>query len=310
MILGFVTKTGASPTYFSQSAGNMGDTGGVGYIARKPDGTNMGSYQSAGQARNAFETMVGRDRLIRWERQDMRGGIEQHVAIGTPLTPAEIWGADLRIWFEPAFAVGSAIIQTVVTNSVRQVSDLSQSGSTLIEPTVADQPILLDPDPLFNQLPTLMFDGVSDFMSLNTVGLGLTPPFTMVVVTNFTGAPTGQHVIDSPTPITMGVNGAGLWRYDNGGVTLLGPAATPAPGILSVKQNDVAGPTAARFRVDGALVGFNATPLAAGAPFSVGGFAPGLFWPGSVAMIVVASTADADDVRLIQTERWAADRFQ
>ncbi len=310
MILGFVTKTGASPTFFSQSAGNVGDGGGVGYIARKPDGTNMGTYQSAAQARNAFETMVGRERFVRWDRADLNGDIESYVAIGTPLTPAEIWGDDLQVWFEPEFALGSAQVSSSVTNKVPLVNSLTDNGGLLRQATVANQPVLVNPTAGFLDRATLLFDGVSDFTLESTAVAALAVPFTLIVVTNYNGvAGIDRHAIEgSVGTVTVGVDAAADYQYDNGGVVITGPAAGSAVAILSVKQDDAASGPGARFRVNGVQVGSNATTLAGGSAFTVS--SASRFWPGNVAMVVVAAGADADDVRVIQTERWARERFQ
>ena len=162
----FVTRTGASRTFESQSPNNVGNEVGVGYTLRTATGLNLGSYRSAPEAMAAFARRFGPNRILKWKQQNLAGDIEQHVAIGLPLDPEEIWLDDLIQWLEPDLVPGSVILQDVALQTIRQIYDLSGTDNLAVQTALASQPTVVANDSGFNGRESIAFDGGDQLLGL------------------------------------------------------------------------------------------------------------------------------------------------
>lgn len=303
----FVTRTFASRTFQSQGANNVGNEVGVGYTLRTASGQNLGSYRSVSEAQAAFAQRYGPNRILKWKQQDMVGDIEQHVAIGLPLSPREVWLNNLVQWFEPSELINSLIQQDVVLETVRQIYDLSGSNNFAIQATPAAQPTVVVADTGFNDRQSLNFDGVDDVMLTPNLTT-LSPPYTIIVVARALADPGDALFVNTAgDDLALGTNGAGAWKLRVGATTL--PAGTLPPladaAILTARVTA----TASEFRLNGVVEGTIAGVPAANGTVALGnGFD---FFTGRIAAVMIAiGDTEPNDARILQTERYFRERYQ
>jgi len=300
-IVAYVTRTYADSGSFSQSVHNVGNAGGVAYSLRKADGQNLGSYQSVPDAQRAFRQFYGTSNILHWKRQDMAGQVEQHVAVGLPLDPSEIWGDDLTMWVEPFLGVS---LLNSATKTIFQMSDLSGNGYPCDGPA-GEEPVLISEDGNFNDRPTVDFDEVAT-QRFDVTGLTVTVPFTMIFVANSLAVPGTRRTLIyvAGTPVIFGTNLAGNWELNNGGGLITSSLATSTPRVITIRQSAVA----VELRIDGVVIGTNAAAPANGA-LTISR-SDGTAWGGRFAMFNLISVVDADDMRVRQAERYAMERFK
>lgn len=311
-VVAFITRTFASRTFFSQSPNNVGADGGVGYTLRKADGTNLGSFQDVAAAQATFRRLFGPSRILKWERRDLRGDVEQHVAIALPLDPREIWGDQLALWTEPALVPGSVTLQTVSAGTIRKIADLSGDGNNAEQTTLVDQPTLIGSDSDFNGRAAINFDGAAvqffDVPSTAPTAGFIGVPFTVIVVANLASAGVDRALVfmSGATLFRFGSNVAGVWEVDNGaGPSITGPAVSAASSDIATFRQTAAGGT---LRVNSVVVGSNALlPSAETLTISDPGVPS---WDGRVSLIVIARNGDLDNTKILQTERYARFRYQ
>jgi hypothetical protein len=318
-IVATVTSCGGS-TFFSQDAANIGGQGGNAFTLRKADGTSLGGFNSRSEAQASFNQTYGRNRIYRWERRDLRGGIEQWVCIGSPIDPSEIWqlqgpsqvpnalpaDSSLIQWIEPSLVPGSVKLADVATGAISTVSDLSGSANAL---TAQSATTLVAEDSAFSGRPVFDIDRLSlQGFSVPSL-LTLAPPWTMVLVANnLDGVASGTlvHVDDGGAAEFRLQTGAGAGWQARVGVgapfTLLDGSSAFA-AVISVKATA----SELQFRVAGVAIGTIPLPVGTGA-LKIGGYdtAP---WGGRLAFFMLANIADADNTRIAQTERYCHERY-
>lgn len=305
-VVGNVTATGASD-FFTQGLNNIGNTGGVAFIARKVDGQNLGSYRTAGEAINAFRRLFGPARIQQVRRRDLRAGVENYEIIGYPLDPTEVWQEDLLLWYEPSISLAGILLADAALQTIFRVTDLSGGGEFATQATPADQPTLVSSAPGFNGHPVIDFDEASTQLLTvpNVTSVGI--PFTLIAVAS-SDAPVGvsRNLVEmgGATPFRLGVDFAGDWTLTNGGVPIVdGPSSSNAT-ILVVKQSA----TGAEMRVNGVVVGSNAgVPSATTIQVGDDGITP---WGGRLALLMVVREADPDNIKILLSERYARERYQ
>lgn len=283
------------------------NSGGVAYTLRKADGTNLGSYQTVSQARNAFASSFGLQNIQRWEQRNLPADIEQHVCIALPLDPKEIWGDSLITWYEPSLVPGSLIQQDVSLATILQINDLSGSDNLMQQLTPGDQATLA---------LGLTFDGrnVIDFSPtqgyVSTTITALVPPYTIIAVANNRAPTVGGNLFDvfgGAPELNLGDDAAtGAWFLEVGAATITSATISGANPDTVVVQQRTDGNL---LRVNGVTDGSSAGIPAAGT-FSIGGLTTDA-WDGQLALLIIAASADDNELtRIRQTERYATDRYR
>lgn len=327
-IVAAVTRASASRFYSQQSPLNPGNAGGNAYTLRKADGTALGTYRSVAEAQAVFNRYHGPSRVYRWERRDLAGDIEQHVCIGTPLDPGEIWllqpgsplqpnspdSSALDQWMEPDLNINTVKLASVSTNVINTVSDISGSGNYL--QAQSGDPYLVESDPNFLGRPVIDFDFAGTQAGFSVPNLGsITRPYTVIVVANsLNGFNINGHVwITSNNPrirFFVGFDGAThVWEMRIGGFPTGTQsdvsAETPAPAILVAKVEV----DKTSFRCNGK--DFGTVPAATGPVPGVvilGGYDTDPF-NGRIAFHALSRIADPDNTRIRQTERYLSEKF-
>lgn len=303
----FVTRTFASRTFQTQSPENVGNETGVGYTLRTAAGQNLGSYRSVSEAQAAFARRYGPNRILKWQQQNLRGDIEQHVAIGLPLDPSEIWQDALIEWISPSLIPGSIVLQSVSLATIQRASDLSGSGNQAVQTTLAQQPTLVASDAGFNDRASIQGSGAQQLLvpSITT----LTPPYTIIAVARAT-VDIGGDVVFVDTggdDLILGGNGAGVWELVVGGTSLFAVDTPPisSAAVLTVQVTD----TESVFRLNGATQGTIAgVPDANGTVTLLNALD---FLIGRLADVMIATgETEPNDTRILQTERYYRERYQ
>lgn len=309
--------------FYSQAERNVGSGGGNNFTLRKADGLQLGTYENVGQAQAAFAQFHGSNRILKWQRSDLRGDIEQWVAIGTPLDPSEIWvlqqptaqvpnatpaQTSLIHWVEPAVSLGSIKLIDVDTNTIRRVSDLSGANNFWLVDDENNAPVLIDPDNDFNGRPSVALE-VDPGAGFNVPNLGsLAPPYTIILVANnsFSSFNGVLAEVDGATTLRFSEDGAtGEWQLRVGGAPITSSiVGDTSPAILTATVTS----TTTRFRVNGVDAGSLAAAPNAG-PFIIGGLASDS-WFGRISFAMIADLVDSNDTRILQTERYLRERYQ
>lgn len=316
-IVATVTKASSSQFFAQEPGVNVGSSGGVAFTLRKADGTNLGSYQSASQAMATFAQFHGPNRIYKWQQRNLAGDIEQHVCIGTPLDPSEIWvlgppgqapnaqpPTSLIEWIEPAAVPGSVNIVDVSTGVIRLIKDLSGSSNVI---SAEATPNLVEGNLSFNSRPVVnLVGGDSEGFSGFTVR---SPPWTIVMVAinlDPGGDPVTLLEIDGggASIFRLGTDGANLWEANVGGTTVKG-TASDSTSILTAKANG----TNVVYRVNGVDEGTIAANPESGV-LKIGGFDAAFPFTGRFAFLMISDIADADNTRVLQMERYCRERFQ
>lgn len=304
----FVTRTFASRTFESQAPNNVGDEVGVGYVLRDSKGQNLGMYRSVSEAQHAFARRYGPNRILKWKQQNLGGDIEQHVAVGLPLSPQEIWLTNLVEWSEPSLVPGSVSLQDVALQTIRQVSDLSGQNNFSQQTVTASQPTLASGG-TFNGSAVVEFDGSVPQLLLTPNLITLTPPYIIIAVANSTLNDGGDVFIITTAgdDLVIGGDGAGAWELRVGAASLLATDLPPlsAPAILVARVTA----TLTEFRLNGVSQGSIAGVPAANGTLTLGFGIDAL--TGSIAAVMIALGAtDPNDARILQSERWFRSRYQ
>lgn len=303
-VVGYVIKA-TSSRFFSQSRGNVGAAGGVEYVARNTRGEHLGGYKNAAMAMAAFSQFYGKNRIARWERRDLPSNVEQYVAIGSPLDPSEIWNDNLEVWVEPSQVPSSVLLTNAVAKTIFSIGDISGNGNKLV---AVHNPVLIDGDPLFNdQLSVNMDKAQVQGFTVPTL-TALAPPYTMIIVGNsFQDPGLNSELVDvdgSGNDLRLGVSGTGAWQVRIGASTITGGLAGPAPVILTVKVT----PAATNFRVNGVAIGSVAAVPDSGS-LVIGTGPAGGPHPGRFAFLMIADIADADNTKIMMTERYVRSKY-
>jgi len=263
-VVGFITRSGAS-NFFSQAEGNVGDTGGNRFIARKPDGTSLGGYNSAGAALNAFRRLHGGNRVFQIRRRDLPSRVEHYEVISDPPSPNEIFEENLVLWTEPVFRPSVTLSGTA--NQIARVrSRTAKPTPQLFQATAGNQPFFLQNDDQFNENnvfdtddPTQRFFDVSNLI--------LTPPFAIFLCCNHTSAVPVDFTASAVSFASGGgyignVGGvSAVWGVNNGAV-IASPQfiSTTTPDVVVYEQST----TGAALYVNGVLAGVNGAVPGAG----------------------------------------------
>lgn len=258
-VVGFITRSGAT-NFFSQAEGNVGDTGGNRFIARKPDGTSLGGYNSAGAALNAFRRLHGGNRVFQIRRRDLPSRVEHYEIISDPPSPNEIFPVNLSLWLEPDFEPSITLSAPASNNLVQSIRSRSARPSpTASQATAANQGFFLQGDSEFNEATVVGTDDPVDRF-YDVSGLALTPPFALFICFNHTAAvPIGAGAaavsIDGGSVFVGNAGGGGNWGVFNGAIINgTQPISTGRPDVVVYEQS-LAG---ASLYVNGVLEGSNA----------------------------------------------------
>lgn len=316
-IVAAITRASVSRFFSQQGSLNAGNEGGNAYTLRKADGTSLGTYRSVSEAQGVFNRFHGPSRVYRWERRDLAGDIEQHVCIGTPLNASEIWilrqpnpripnspgDTALRQWTEPASVPNSVKLQSVTTGVINTINDISGNDNPLV---AVDEPLYVESDPNFNSKPVVDFDDPPG-SGFNVPNLGaISAPYTMIMVANNLD-PGGNGFLwntDVFPRLEITETPAGHWRMIHEGTGDIDSMFTGGdrPDILVIKAQPVAGGTNLTFRVNGTDWGtLFATDVAGEVELGGHNLDP---WDGRLAFHMIANIADADNTRIVQTERY------
>ena len=311
-VAGYVTRSGGS-TFFSQSPNNPTGTGGVKFLARRSDGSSLGGYEDAGQAIRAFKNALGA-RFFQARRQNLPGLTEQYVIISSPLDPGEIWGTDDSIiWVEPSFPT-KVQLSDVMTKTVRAVLSLVGGAKTtyppvnLIQNTLANQGSLSQASAKFNGRDVLVTAAPAKGYATPALTT-LAPPYSIVLAANANVVGLSQTLVSidvGGSPLLIGDDGAGNWLVTAGaGAVATGvPISTGPPDIITVASTT----TTTSVRVNQVPAGSTANVAGSGT-LEIGGLSTDT-WNGSLAFLFIGDEVDADAVRVIQTERYAIDRYR
>lgn len=321
-IVATVTRASASKFFSQQGSLNLGNSGGNAYTLRKADGTSLGTYRSVAEAQGVFNRYHGPGRVYRWERQDLAGDIEQHVCIGTPLNAGEIWiltrpnpgipndrgRTSLQQWCEPSIAQNSVRLSTVTSEGgvISSVSDISGSNHPL---QAVEEPLYVESDANFLGRSVVDFDQTgAPFNGLEILSDDylLSPPYTLIMVANnLNSGSNGVLWNTSVFPRLEILDGpAGVWRMtvEATGDVDSATVGDSTPDILVVKARPLNVGARFTFRVNGVDEGYvDATDIAGG--IQIGGFDIDPF-DAHMAFHMIADIADADDIRIEQTERY------
>jgi hypothetical protein len=324
-IVAAITRASASRFFSQQSPLNPGNTGGNAYTLRRADGTSLGTYRSVAEAQAVFNRYHGPSRVYRWDRQDLAGDIEQHVCIGTPLNAGEIWvlkqpnpqvpndpgDTSLQQWMEPAYVPNSVKLESVVTGVIDSISDISGADHPL---EAVGDPLLVESDPNFKDKLVVDFDNPPGPYGFNVaVSDSLSVPFTVIMVANNLDPGSNGSLWNTSIPPRLTVtNGpGGQWRL----VTALGNIDSSVIGssssdIIAVKVAPAAVGLGAdvSFRVNGIDAGQITNVTDIGGAIEIGGWNTDI-WEWRLAFHMIADIADADDTRILQTERYLRETF-
>lgn len=321
-IVATVTRASAS-RFFSQQPGlSVDSSGGNQYTLRKADGDSLGTYRSVSEAQNIFRRFHGVSRILRWEQRNLPGDIEQHVCIGLPLDPSEIWVlqpgsaqvpnsqpilTSLILWAEPSVAPGSVLLSNVTTGAIRRIGDISGSGNILLG---SNDPVQVAADADFNGRTSVDLDRTlpQGFTVPNLASLA--PPYSIVMVANNLLPTANGNLLDvdpgGATPLQLQEGGGARWQLDVGGtVRTSDVAGSASPAILTVKVSA----TETIFRVNGVQVGSAIASVPSAGVLEIGGISTS-GWTGRFSFLSVANIADPDNTRILQTERYARERYQ
>jgi hypothetical protein len=323
-IVAAITRASASKFFSQQAPLNPGNTGGNAYTLRKADGTSLGTYRSVAEAQSVFNRYHGPSRVYRWERRDLAGDIEQHICVGTPLNAGEIWvlkqptptspgDTSLEQWMEPAYIQNSVNLESVSTGVIDSINDIS--GGTHPMEGVGD-PLIIEADPNFVGKTVVDFDnppGPNGFdIPAYTESL-LSPPFTLIMVASNENPGSNGFLWNTTVPPRIGITNApgGQWRLytDAAGNLDSSVVGSDSGDIIVVKAVPTAIDAYLEFRVNGIAAGTitGVTDLAGGV--ELGGWNTDV-WEGRLAFHMIANIADADDTRILQTERYLRETFQ
>jgi hypothetical protein len=315
-IVAAITRASASRFFSQQGALNLGNSGGNAYTLRKADGTALGTYRSVSEAQAVFNRYHGPNRIYRWERRDLRGDVEQHVCIGTPLNAGEVWVlkppnlleqdpglTSLQQWMEPQWVPNSVKLDAVSTGVINTINDVSGSGNKWV---ANDEPRLIGSDPNFKFKQVVDFDGVDDGFTIPNLG-SISPPYTVILVANSLDAGGNGILWETQGGDELKIFESGIsfeWRFTVGAAGFdSGVLCDENPAIIVAKVTA----TETVFRVNGAEVGTIAAVPDAGT-VEIGGFASDP-WEGRLAFHMIANIANADDTRILQTERYLRENF-
>jgi hypothetical protein len=320
-IVAAITRASVSKFFSQQGPVNFGNTGGNAYTLRKADGTSLGTYRSVAEAQSVFNRYHGPSRVYRWERRDLAGDIEQHVCIGTPLNALEVWAlkqpnpqltqndpgqTSLQQLAEPQAVKNSVNLTSVTTGVISSINDISGSGHPL---RAVEEPLYIDSDSDFVDSAVVDFDQTgAPFNGLELLADDylLSPPFTLIIVANnLNSGSNGALWNTNVFPRLEIVDGpAGVWRMtvETFGDIDSATVGDNTPDILVVKARPLNLGARFTFRVNGVDEGYvDATDIAGG--IEIGGYNIDPF-DGKMAFHMVADIADADDIRIRQTERY------
>jgi len=317
-VVASVTKVDGDTLTVSQDTSNIGgNTGGVAFVLRGPSGQRLGSYRSVGAAQAAFGLSHGTSRILKWNRSDLAGDIEQHVAIGLPLDPKDIWGPNLAVWWEPAAVPGSVIQSDVVTADIQIVNDISGSGNQVSQAVSVKkfgaglQPNLIDSDPAFGERITINFDGPGNVSTVETMSTTdppptpITVPFVLMVVASYTGPSGDDRDLIKIAGFELGIE-AGVtspWEVRNP-AKLTGSASTGGAELITVVQTATGG----ELIIGGSSVSNVSVPGVVGAVEFSGNSALET-WVGHVAMVMLALGEDPSGTKRAQTTRYVTEKF-
>jgi hypothetical protein len=264
-VVGFITRSGGS-NFFSQATGNTGSTGGNAYIARQPDGTSLGGYNSAGEALTAFRRLFGANRVFQIRRRDLPSRVEHYEVISDPPSPNEIFEDSLISWFEPGF--GPSVVLSgppAASSEVLSIrSRTSKPTPAAFQPVLMNQGFLSVEDSQFKDATVLDTDDASDRF-YDVTNVVLQPPFAIFVCAN--------HATGGISPLAAAVSysgggafigdpsGTGNWGLNNGSIINGSqPISTGRPDVVVYEQST----TGAKLSVNGVLEGANAAVPGAG----------------------------------------------
>lgn len=303
----FVTRTFGSRTFETQGVDNVGNETGVGYALRTATGQNLGSYRSVSEAQAAFARRYGPNRILKWKQQNLQGDIEQHVAIGLPLSPREVWLENLVEWLEPDLVPGSVMLQDVVAETIRRINDLSATDNYAEQTTLASQAVLETNDSGFNGRASILFAGAESMLTPNLSTL--TPPYTVFVVARATVDDGGDPFIITTAgdDLHIGGDGGGAWELVVGASSLTAGVTPPLSNaaILVARVTD----TLTEFRLNGESQGEIAGIPGANGTFTIGTGVDLLTGSIAATMIAIGET-EPNDARILQTERYFNLRYQ
>jgi hypothetical protein len=303
----FVTRTFGSRTFQTQGPDNVGNETGVGYALRTATGQNLGTYRSVSEAQAAFSRRHGPNRILKWKQQNLQGDIEQHVAIGLPLSPREIWLDNLIDWLEPDLVPGSVMLQNVVDGTIRRVNDLSATSNYAEQTVLVEQPELNENDSGFNGRASILFAGAESMLTPNLTTLS--PPYTVFVVARSTVDDGGDpFIVDTAgDDLHIGGDGAGAWELVVGASSLTAGVTPPLAdaAILVARVTD----TLTEFRLNGESQGSIAGIPADDGTFIIGRGVDLLTGSIAAAMIAIGET-EPNDARILQTERYFNLRYR
>lgn len=287
-VVGFVTKSGGS-NFFSQASGNLSNTGGSAYIVRKPDGTSLGGYRSAGQALNAFRSLHGGNRVYQLRRRDLPSRVEHYEIISDPPSPNEIFPpsaqypqGQLSFWMEPQFNTKIILSPPAGSSKVAQITSMTSKkdgGFVLISnPSVINQGNLSPNDEEFNERDVLNTDAfvpqgyVTQNLTVNSTVVGdIAPPYSIFICCNHTStvAITAGAAAVSVNSAALAIGdqaGTGDWSANNGAlISSVIPISTSVPDIVLFEQTASGG----TLWVNGTEVGSNIAVPATGGPLEI-----------------------------------------
>jgi hypothetical protein len=297
----------------------VGNSGGNAFTLRKANGEFLGAYRSVPEARAVFSRFHGPNRIHKWERRDIAGAVEQHVCIGTPLDPSEIWvkspGSQapnseaetaVRTWSQTSL-VNSVKLADVATGEITRVTDISGNGRLL---SASGTPIFVESDPKFNGRGSIDTT-LGGFDAFGVYGPSSSNGQTIFLVANnlSVGSNGVLWEIRPPAaePIVIDESPGGFWRLSVGASTLVSTVlGSDSPHLIVVEATQ----SAVALRINGVDEGsIAAPPIASTGNVDIGGHAS-TPWVGRFAAHLVVDAVDTVDTRVLQTERYFRELYQ
>lgn len=224
------------------------------YGAYLSQGNFVGNFVSARAAQQAIQLQVGLARRLRWERDDLTGGIESYVGIDTVFSPD-----DLDACLTYLDANRGVVVVDTTTQAVPVWKDFSGLANNQRQPSLPLQPVL------DASVPGLEY-GVSGADQLSLAPVVVAPPFTVNLVAVAPVPDLDFQIALELTPSAGAIfrigSGAGVtrWVVDNG-AAMLGPVMVAAETHqVTVLQSA----TGAEFFFDGVSVATNLSVPAQG----------------------------------------------
>ena len=295
-IVGTVTRTAVSNIAEAQ----QGNANAGAFVARNGP-TNLGFFPSVAAAKAAVNGRGGRP--LRWERSDLRGGIEHYVAHDSQPGPLEFLGDDLALWTE---VEDNARVLNAATGRVDLLGDKSGNSYSFTQ-TDPDLQGLLVASAINERSAIRLLVDRGDQM---TSEVPLEPPFSFIVVANYIGGAAISNLMlsDGASPWRVGVDARGQWEYSNSlGTSISGGTANATPAMLTVRQDTAWG----ELRINRASVGGNGNNPSAATQVSLGLAGatpvPAGAWTGLFATLLFMYTTNNNLVE--EAERWVRKRY-